>query len=157
MSGVWLVVENASFHGCLISMFLWHKVDVLNSVFSLIRPPIFEWLVVWCGWISKRHHVCRSDWIVCARNMIYIPNSIVNIIVCGGGGTPMWPFNEHNCLHFGNEYYELQRLWGKCLQPQYGFANHLVLNYVFHILREVGCLIKMSCLSCFDLWFIFYL
>ena len=46
--------------------------------------------------------------------------------------------NEHKNLHFKYEEYDVQKIWGQLLQPQFGFANHLILIVRFHILREVG-------------------
>lgn len=71
------------------------KVDNPNSMRFLIRIPMFEWFVVWCGSKNgyKKDMCIKREWIACS-GFVAILCSIV-IIIEEGGGEALRPFNEH--------------------------------------------------------------
>ena len=76
------------------------------------------------------------------ENMITIPSSIVNMIEGG-----MYDHLKSMRIFIeiiSKRLYELQTLRRKCLQPWFGFANHLVPNACFHILGDVDWLEKRN-------------
>ena len=92
--------------------------------------PIFELYVVRCGskiWQKeKKRRMFLKEIELHVQNLLTIRDSIVNMVVGGGGRGPIWPLNEHINIPFewSMRYsHELQKLRGKSLQGWLGFAN----------------------------------
>ena len=80
------------------------KVNGPNSVTDLDREPIFEWYAVRCGFKNgAQKYICLNDIGLHVQNMITILGLIINIILFYFGGRAIWPFNEHENLHFDHE------------------------------------------------------
>ena len=67
---------------------------------AIKRRPIFEWYVISCGFKigNQKGDMCSQGIGLCAQNMLAIVGSIVDMI-----GGPIWPFNEHEKLHFDHK------------------------------------------------------
>ena len=108
------------------------KVDNPYLVTFLMSTPI--WVVCGLVWLQEwtpKIHVFKRDWISCSK---YDNHSRLGRQHDLGGGGPLWPLNVHKNLHVVKEWansYELWNLWGKRIQPRFGFAYHLTLITCF--------------------------
>ena len=83
-----------------------------------------------------KYVMCLKEIGRCAQNMLTILGSTVNMI-----GETIWLPNEHTNIHFDNEsdiHMSFKSYEANGYGAWFGFANHLTLNHVFHILQEVG-------------------
>ena len=72
--------------------------------------------------------MCSKEIGIHTQNFLIVLGSIVNIIIFFGGGGPIWPFNEHENLHFDHECEDIHMIFKKNEESGYGLDLDLLIT-----------------------------